>query len=379
VKLSIGNTKTVYVVVNEEDDLIDIAKNFCNLHKLNSDQHKDIANKMREAIQMKAIGMAEIYEKVITENDVSPLLKSAEKLVKELAKKRKQGMKELNEKTQVPATKKPKAQPKVNSNLYEKGMKRKAIWEAKRQGLNEEARRKEMEGVTFAPKIDAVTKEITKHMPNLDIRMNEQVTKAKAKIEVLKKSTIEKQTYSFKPTINPSYRYLSQLRSIRNSYQSVFDDLYGDGKKRGSMRVARSASSLSPEYTFRPDINLSQKDIPGSNRLSLAKKNPLLDVEPLIDSKTKQPLFTPIINKRSVRRKRSVEKILGEREYSAKKIKAKAPKLASKEKTKELISTMRNTTFKVIFGLLDINNDGVIETADIDDTSNIFYIFYRIT
>jgi hypothetical protein len=73
--VSIGNVKTVHVVVNEEDDLIDVAKTFCDLHKLNPDQHKDIANKMREAIQMKAIGMAEIYERAIVKNDTSPLLK----------------------------------------------------------------------------------------------------------------------------------------------------------------------------------------------------------------------------------------------------------------------------------------------------------------
>jgi hypothetical protein len=49
-------------------------------------------------------------------------------------------MKELNEKSVVASTKKTKA--KVNSNLYEREMKRKAAWEAKRQSLNEEAKRK---------------------------------------------------------------------------------------------------------------------------------------------------------------------------------------------------------------------------------------------
>jgi hypothetical protein len=158
----------------------------------------------------------------------------------------------------------------------------------------------------------------------------------------------------------------------------VFDDLYGDSRKRGSARVTRLVSSLSPEHTFRPDINLGQEDIPGSNRLSLAKKNPLLDLEPLIDPKTKQSLFTPVINKGSVPRRKSVEMSLGEREYSAKKVKSKVPKLVSKEKTKELISTMRITTFKVIFGLFDADNDGVVETEHIDYNSKVFVLLYRI-
>jgi hypothetical protein len=40
-----------------------------------------------------------------------------------------------------------------------------------------------MEGVTFAPKIDTVTKAIIKHMPNLETRMSEQVSKPKLKLK----------------------------------------------------------------------------------------------------------------------------------------------------------------------------------------------------
>eukprot|EP00826_Nyctotherus_ovalis_P049543 TRINITY_DN6000_c0_g1_i6.p1 TRINITY_DN6000_c0_g1~~TRINITY_DN6000_c0_g1_i6.p1 ORF type:complete len:225 (+),score=62.86 TRINITY_DN6000_c0_g1_i6:249-923(+) len=205
VRMSIGNSKTVHIVVNEGDDLIDVAKNFCNLHKLDSNQHKDIANKLREAIQMKAIGMSEIYEQAITESDSSPLLKSAEKLVEALTKKRKQGLKQLAAKTSTP--KKPKAPSKSGADLYAREMVRKAAWEARRQSMNEEAKRKEMEGVTFVPKLDAVTRVMAKHMPRLETRMGECMVKAKAKMEVLRKSTAEEQDdkFTFKPAINPSY------------------------------------------------------------------------------------------------------------------------------------------------------------------------------
>lgn len=383
VKISIGNSKTVYTVVNEDDDLIDVAKNFCDLHKLDSNQHKDIANKLREAIQMRAIGMSEIYEEAITESDNSPLLKSAEKLVEALAKKRRQALRQPAAKTSTP--RKPKAPSKAGADLYAREMARKAAWEARRQSMNEEAKRKEMEGVTFAPKLDAVTRVMAKHMPRLENRMSERVVKAKAKMEVLRKSTVEEQNdkFTFKPIINPSYCSMMKGRSIRNSYKNVFDDLYGDSRRRSSARVARSVSSLTPDHTFRPDINLSQKEIEGSNRVNQAKKNPLFDEEPLVDPKTKQPLFVPMINKDSSTRRRkdteSIEKYLSlskkpEQNVSAKKTPAsnpRAPRLVPKKKTTELISGMRSATFAAIFALLDPDNTGVVHTDRMHESSNI--------
>lgn len=391
VRLSIGHCKTVHIVLNEDDNLLDTATHFCALHKLDAALHKDVANKLREAIQMKAIGMSHLYESAVTESETSPLLKSAEKLITELQKKRKQGLREMGEKRlNLEKSRRPsvsartgKGETKRTANdLYAKDMLLRAAWEEKRRSLNEEARRREMEGVTFAPALDAVTRVMAKHMPGLETRMNERVAKAKAKIEVLRKNSAEKEKskHTFRPSINPSY-CSGTNRPARSGYRSVFNNLYEDSKRRSSARMAKSVASLSPEHTFRPDINPSQKGILGSSRMSPAKKkNSLFDTEPLIDPKTKQPLFTPLINKRSsVRRddsgsvgKRLYESRKSSNNPAAKKTTAgnpSAPQLVTKKKTKELISSMRTTTFTAIFSLLDSDNDGVVKAVLIDDSS----------
>eukprot|EP00826_Nyctotherus_ovalis_P010489 TRINITY_DN12761_c0_g1_i10.p1 TRINITY_DN12761_c0_g1~~TRINITY_DN12761_c0_g1_i10.p1 ORF type:complete len:393 (+),score=75.65 TRINITY_DN12761_c0_g1_i10:909-2087(+) len=348
---------------------------------------------------MKVIGMSHLYERAISESETSPLLKSAEKLIKELQRKRREGLREMGEKRlNLEKSRKPSVSActgkretrRTANNLYAKDMMCKAAWEEKRKSLNEEAKRKEMEGVTFIPSLDAVTRVMAKHMPSLETRMNERVTKAKAKIEVLRKSSAEKEKskHTFRPSINPSYSSIAS-RPVRSGYQSVFNNLYEDSKRRSSAKMAKSVASLSPEHTFRPDINPSQRGILGSSRMSsVKKKNSLFDTEPLIDPKTKQPLFTPLINKRSsVRRDDSGS--VGKRLYKSRKSnndpairKAIAgnpnlPKLVAKKKTKELIFSMRTTTFAAIFSLLDSDNDGVVRAALIDDSSKHAYNIHR--
>jgi hypothetical protein len=162
----------------------------------------------------------------------------------------------------------------------------------------------------------------------------------------------------------------------------VFDNLYEDSKRRSSARVARTVSSLSPEHTFRPDINLSQKKMLGSSRMTpMKKKNALFTVEPLVDPKTNQPLFTPLINKKhSIKRNDSAIKLYESKNNSlSKKISKNKPKLVSKQKTKELISNMRSTTFKAIFEMLDLDKDGIVHTEYIDESSIEFINQYRIS
>jgi len=165
----------------------------------------------------------------------------------------------------------------------------------------------------------------------------------------------------------------------------VFDNLYEDSKRRSSARIVRTVSSLSPEHTFRPDINLSQRRMLGNSRVTpKKKKNMLFTVEPLVDPKTNQPLFTPLINKKrfikkndsgSVQLRDSKDNSLARK---TSKEKYSEPKLVPKKKTKELISNMRSTTFKAIFELLNFNKDGIINTADIDETSIKWFNLYRI-
>jgi len=222
VKISIGHSKTIQIVINEDDDLIDIARNLCTTYKLDHNQCKEIADKLKEAIQMKAIGMAEIYEKAVSENEKSPLLKSAEKLVEQLKRRHKQTVKqeknldkELHRRSSISfySEKKKKPATKITNDIYMKDMIKKAEWETKRQSLNEEARKKEMEGVTFTPTLDIVTRVMAKHMPDLETRMKERLAKARAKIEVLRKNSIEKEksNYTFKPSINPLYYFIFTL------------------------------------------------------------------------------------------------------------------------------------------------------------------------
>ena len=215
--------------VGEDDNLLDISKTVCKTHKLNADQVKDIANKLKEAIQMSAIGMSDIYEKVLEENiddnpDQSLLLMSANKLIKELKRKNASHAKQVCRENNYYSQHNPGVNPQnpsiiqpikekskinLNNDLYARDMQRKIMWNAKQTRLGDEKKSKELEGITFEPELCRVSKIMSNYMPNMEIRMDEKAKKVQSKIAVLKETDLEKyrRQCPFKPKINQAYLY----------------------------------------------------------------------------------------------------------------------------------------------------------------------------
>lgn len=219
--------------MNDDDDLIKVSKNFCDKHKLASNQIKEVETKLREAIQMKAIGMSDIYQEALLEglennDDHSFLIKSAEKLIQRMKKKNKprtnpetkdksnslsykDSLSSINSRDNLAIKpSKDKSTIKNNNNLYARDMQRKFAHEAACKDLKEKERLKEVEGVTFTPEINRVSTLMTRRMPTLEIRMDEKKEKLKSKINDIKQNDIRdhKKMCTFKPKINSSYCFI---------------------------------------------------------------------------------------------------------------------------------------------------------------------------
>ena len=219
IAISFGYTRIVHLVVNENDNLLNIATTFCDTHNLQSELVKEVANKLKEAIQMSAIGMSEIYEKAMSDNSqgkVSPLLATAEKLVSQMKGNQKSNMKQINkinEKNEKSINK--PSRRSIDSqilergvdNLYAREMAMKNEWEKKRKKLSEDQKSKELEGITFSPKLENESRKMVSSKPDFSGRMASYLEHMEAKRKSIKKNNFQqyKEECPFKPITFTSY------------------------------------------------------------------------------------------------------------------------------------------------------------------------------
>jgi len=368
VEIEVGGTRKVNMII--DDDLYSVARMFCKSQRIDPNACEAIANKIAKAIQMYSIGMSEIYEKVILEDtDQNPLIKMADQLILRMNKGNEKSVYCSGRNTKGHSSNRTNARESgkrgvlssksrnlLKCGIYERSMLRLSERKHKQAKLRQEAEEKEMEGVTFMPELNQKSREITR---NLSKQFNET-----RNYSIIPK----KEVYTFKPTINSSY-------ITRRIPHDRFNELYEDSKRRNRLREC--LHSLSGNYSFNPDINITQKVALGDiNKLSKKKCK-----HKSVDFYDKQFLFTPSTGRAPYNRSKKKSESIGDYLYNhGLKLKKEQEQKRSKEelrrtsplireKSKIIINNRRKEAFTKVFSLLDSNNDKKITPADIASNS----------
>jgi hypothetical protein len=370
VEIEVGGTKRVSMII--DDDLYSIARVFCKSQRIDMDASEEIADKLAEAIQMYSIGMSEIYEKVIIEDTgQNPLIKMADQLILQMSKRNKKiaycsvrniskySFNHINGSNKGKKSELDSASRNMSEcGIYERSMIQLSERKRKQAKLRQEAEEKEMEGVTFMPKLNARSKVITR---NLSKQFNETANNP---------IVPSKEVCTFKPAINSSY-------ITRRISHDRLNDLYEDSKRRNKLR--EYSSSMSVNYSFNPDISVTQKVAVGDvGKLSRKKCK-----HRSADFNGKQLLFIPSVGRPPhIRNKKKAEsignylydhglKLKREKEQRRSKKRSVSPIIRVKSKT--IASNRRKEAFTKLFSLLDSNNDKLITHADTMTNSKSHY------